>query len=136
MAVDLPPLAQSESLGRGVFSSRRATKAAAGKPIQHDVFLAGESISVDRLDHTTREIMTQIAEQTAQGRSKPFYGWAVVTVEAASRNRRSVRPDGVANNPYHTEIDLNLKRGDDLKDQQKQHAQELALSAVWRERSL
>lgn len=136
-SVELPLLKPSDNLGRGVFSSRHVRRAVKGK-IVHRVFLEKservESLSVDRLDHAFDETMAEIGDQTAFLRERTFYGWAVVTVEDASRDGRTVRETPKLENPYHADIDLNLPDSTERRDIQKQHALALASYAHWRER--
>lgn len=135
----LPPLSADDPLGRGVFSSRHAKRWRTGRR-ERDSFLESEdkhSLSVDRLGLVTDALMTHIANAVAAGRGpgRAFYGWAVLTVRDASGNGRSVRasPDLPAN-PYHADIDLNIRAEVDRRDAQKQHADDLAARAQWKER--
>ena len=89
-------------------------------------------ISVDRLDHAPLADAVAIAEKNAAAREQKFYGWAVITKQDAAINGRwvkaSPKPD---NNPYHADIvlpDFAAKN----RDQQKNHALELAASSSWR----
>ena len=63
-SVELPPLEQSENLGRGVFSRKRARRAAEGNIVPHEFLetIKADSLSVDRLDHASDETMTAIAD--------------------------------------------------------------------------
>jgi hypothetical protein len=121
-----------------VFSSRQAKRWRTGRR-DRDSFLESEdkhSLSVDRLGLATDASMKDIADAVAAGRGpgRAFYGWAVLTVRA-SANGRSVRasPDLPAN-PYHADIDLNIRAEVDRRDAQKQHADDLAARAHWKER--
>ena len=80
--------------------------------------------------------MTGIADAIAAGRgsARMFYGWAVLKVVDASANGRTVRASPLANNPYHTDIDLNIRADLERRDAQKQHADDLAARAHWKER--
>ena len=131
----LPALRKTENIGRSVFSRRAARRARKGIII-HEVFLESlevDSISVDRMDHATRGDLAALSIQTGQNRTPPrdFHGWAVLTVDAAAANGRTVKatPDGF--NRYHADIFLNLRDDKERRDGQKQHANELATLAKW-----
>ena len=79
--------------------------------------------------------MTIIADQTAGMRGANFYGWAVVTVENASRDKRTVRATPMLQNPYHADIELNVSDSDERRDEQKKHSVALANHASWRQRT-
>ena len=135
MNIPLLDLQESETIGRRVFSHRNARRARNGR-IVPEVFLESleaESISVDRTDLAKTIVLAAIAQQAGQNRTpqKRFYGWGTIQVGAAASNGRSVRatPDG--NNPYHADIYLNLPCDQELRDMQKQHANELAALAKW-----
>ena len=80
--------------------------------------------------------MTCISDAIAarRGSGRLFYGWATLTVAHASANGRSVRASPLANNPYHADIELNIRPNLERRDAQKQHADDLAARAHWRER--
>lgn len=135
MTEQLPDLESSENIGRSVFSSKAARRARNGTIIP-DVFLENpeaESISVDRMDHTTRRVLAALSIQTGRNRTPPrdFHGWAVLTVGAAASNRRTVRATPNELNLYHADIFLNLREDDELREGQIQHANELAALASW-----
>ncbi len=103
----------------------------------YKVFLAPQEtdpLSVDRLDHASDTQMAGLGETDAEARSRSFHGWAVVTVEHASRRGRAVEPRPLIDNPYHAEIYLNLSGALDRADQAKEHAYDLALHALFRPR--
>jgi hypothetical protein len=136
-SVDLPSLQSAENLGRGVFSGRRARRAAKGT-IDHRAFLEtieAESLSVDRLDYASDETMIAIADQTAGLRGDDFHGWSVVTVEDASKDERTVKATPMLLNPYHADIELNVPDSAERRDEQKKHAVALANHASWRKRT-
>lgn len=135
---DLPPLGAMDPLGRSVFSSREAQRWRKGLG-KHDTFLGAPneiSLSVDRLDHASDEVMAEIGDRIARARGsdRSFYGWAVVTVGQASKMGRTVRATPLSNNPYHADIDLNIPLSGERRDMQKQHALDLSTVAQWRER--
>lgn len=135
---DLPPLADSDNLGRGVYSSREA-KRARKDLIMHTIFLeqeSAESLSVDRLDIVSDEEMVKIGDQNAQlrGADRRFYGWATVTVILASQDGRTVRATPRFENRYHADIDLNVPEGAERRERQEAHANALAANAEWRSR--
>jgi hypothetical protein len=131
-------LGADDPLGRGVFPSREAKRWQTGRR-ERDSFLGKEnepSLSVDRLGLAPDAVMTRIAEAIAAGRGpgRAFYGWAVLTVRNASANGRSVRASPLPANPCHADIDLNVGADVDRRDAQKQHADDLAARAQWKER--
>ena len=137
MNIPLPDLRESETLGRSVFSNRNAKRARNGRVVPH-VFLENveaDSISVDRLDHAEPSVLAALSTETGQSRTPPqdFYGWATVEVDQAASNGRSVRATPHEDNIYHADIFLNLPHGDDRRDIQKQHANELAALSKWLE---
>lgn len=132
---DLPDLRNDDTLGRRVFSERRARKAANSR-IVPDIFIqkGADSLSVDRLDHIPDAEMATIADNTSNQESD-LRGWATVTVEKASQSERSVSPTPLLDNPYHADIDLNLPGGEERrKHESRRHATELAAVARWRGR--
>ena len=152
MTKRLPALTEDENLGRSVYSGNQAKRARNSKITPH-VFIPGkgvDKISVDRLDHESREVMAGIAIERGQERPdgpKTFHGWAVLPVQKATSCARRVEASPVDANPYHADIRMNLQkpvRGDEVSDgqdkldpdkqsraRQTQHALELALSAEW-----
>ena len=96
--------------------------------------LQDNEISVDRMDHAQRDEMARIA--IARGRDRPdggkdFQGWAILAVEDAAANGRTVRESGTEFNPFHADIFLNLPHDEDRRDIQKRHSLELAARAFW-----
>ena len=136
-SVEIPPLEQVDNLGRSVFSRKRARRLARGNIDPHTFLetIEVDSLSVDRLDHASDETMTEIADQTAGLRLANFYGWAVVTVEDASRDERTVRATPMLHNPYHADIELNVPDSTERRDEQRKHAVALANHASWRKRT-
>ena len=135
MTEQLPDLGSSENIGRSVFSDKAAKRARKGTVI-HDVFLESleaDSISVDRMDHVTRRALAALSIQTGRNRTprRDFHGWAVLTVDAAASNGRTVRATPNEFNRYHADIFLNLRDDEERRDGQKQHANELATLAKW-----
>ena len=109
-----------------------------------------DAISVDRLDHASREVMAAIAIERDRLRPdgpKTLYGWATLPVRKATSDNRWVEESPLEGNPYHADIRINLQepvQGEedpDVQDhtdperkgraRQTQHALELALSAEW-----
>ena len=126
--------ALSEALGRGVFSSKYASRARRSG-IPKRVFLEREGvteISVDRLDLMSGEKAHEMARAAADKRSANFYGWAVLITEIACRSNRRVKASPTAENPYHADIVLPASAGEDYEEQVR-HAQELADESRWRE---
>lgn len=135
----LPILDPGDLLGRGVFSNREAERWRKGKGVR-DTFLGAKheiSLSVDRLGLAPDNVMTRSADAIAarRGPGRAFYGWAVVTVRHASQAGRSVRASLMATNPCHADIDLNIRADLERRDAQKQHADDLAAGAEWKDRS-
>ena len=131
-----PHVDPQEALGRSVFSSRRSRRARSGQ-IDMDIFLEredAESISVDRMDHAPTRELTAWSRERGHNRNprQEFYGWAVLTAEHAGASARTVTATPLSPNPCHADIFLNVT-GDERRRQQKQHANELAAHATWRE---
>ncbi|MCY4600765.1 MAG: hypothetical protein OXF27_12705 [Acidobacteria bacterium] len=93
-----------------------------------------ESISVDRLQHAPINELAAWSHERGQNRTLPqaFQGWAVLTAEHAGRNGRTVVATPMPKNPCHADIFLNVT-GDERRQQQKQHANEMAAHATWME---
>lgn len=125
----------SESLGRGVFSRRSASRARRSSAIPKRVFLERKGvteISVDRLDLMSEVEAVEMARAVADNRDAKFYGWAVLVTERACRSSRRVRASPTAENPYHADIVLPDSVGEDYEEQVR-HAQELADDSRWQE---
>ena len=125
-------VAPDENLGRGVFSHNHARRAAR-KRVPFNVFLeaAGKvNLSVDRLDEGPLTELTAIATAVGARRHGTFCGWAVVRAFRASQNGRRALKTPLPQNPYHADIVL-PDRAADEREEQKQHAQELADAAHW-----
>ena len=134
----LPSLKDSENIGRSVFSSGAAKRARRRRIIIPEVFLesrGANSISVDRTDHAPPSVLAALSIQTGQNRtpSRSFYGWATLTVGDAASNGRTVEATPTDANIYHADIVLHLSDNNERRDQQKQHANELAALAQWRD---
>lgn len=121
----------SEELGRGVFSSGAARRSRRSVP--HNVFLerAGTTnVSVDRLSIASREYAVRAALQVASQRKRSFYGWAVVIAVEAAQSKRCVQASPLPQNSLHADIVLPDSTRED-RDEQIQHARELADLAHW-----
>ena len=125
-----------EALGRGVFSQREAKRAQRQGKARLNAFLekAGVAdVSVDRLDCAPLEKAVSLGEKAAQNRAGPFCGWAVVSAESAEDNGRRVAATPQPENPIHADIVLpDLAAAD--REEQKEHAQQLADLSAWRAR--
>ena len=64
---------------------------------------------------------------------KEFRGWAILNVNDASANGRTVVPSPLEENPYHADICLNLPDDDERRERQKEHSVDLAARASWEE---
>ena len=121
-----------ESVGRGVFDTKKAKHARAGK-IQPRIFRERNGIgelSVDRLSYGNH---TQIGALHDRERSpQRLFGWAQLSTEDARKNGRSVvaRPI-IPNNPYHAEIVLPQVDPSEMTEEQDQHALNLAMLSTW-----
>ena len=131
----LDSIAPDEDLGRGVFSSKQARRARRSG-VRLNVFLERPGhlrISVDRLTIAPVGAADATAESVAAARGARFYGWAVITADAASAGGRRVLATPLPKNPYHADIMLPELTADDLEAQRK-HAQQLADASRWRGR--
>ncbi len=130
------PLNEAENLGRSVCSSKSAKKANRAKPIP-EVFLVrldDDRISVDRMDHAERREMANLATIRGQGRgngSKDLRGWALLSVNHAAANGRTVVASPLPDNPYHADICLNLPESGERRERQKEYSVDLAARAYW-----
>ena len=102
-----------------------------------DIFLEredAESLSVDRMDHAPARELTESSRNRGRRRNPPqaFHGWAVLTARHAGQSGRTVVATPLPENRCHADIRLNVT-GDERRRQQKQHANELAAHATWRE---
>lgn len=82
----------SEELGREIFSSNQA-KRAARNTIPKNVFLEREGVaklSVDRLSVAPIEEVIINADKVAAKRNRTFYGWAALIALDACLNERKV----------------------------------------------
>ena len=122
----------SEELGRGVFSGKTARKS--GRSVPYTVFLerrGNVNISVDRLSIAPRTEALDHAQDVAAQRARTFYGWAAVTATRAASSGRRVLATPQEDNPFHADIKL-PDSAQDERDDQIQHAQELADASRWR----
>lgn len=133
---DIPAdIAQSETLGRGIFSSSNARKAKGGT-VPRRIFLErwGErTISVDRLDFVEPEGAAALGDSVAAQRNATFHGWAVIAAQDAEGSGRRVVVSPLHLNPYHADITLPDSAVEE-QDEQLRHAQELADASSWRSR--
>ena len=128
-----------EQLGRSVSSSRAARRASRPNfQVPLNIFLPPRdesNISVDRLSVAPLEVAVAIADKRDAERDRRFYGWAVITAEAAAVNGRDVTASPIPDvNLYHADIILPPGAAHD-RDEQKRHAQELADASFWNDRS-
>ena len=92
-------------------------------------------ISVDRLSVAPPDQATLIADSRDNVRGRTFHGWATVTAEKSAGNGRRVVASPIpCQNPYHADIVLSADTANN-REKQKLHAQELADSPYWRDRS-
>ena len=103
-------VASEEDLGRRVSSSRTAERARRSR-VPFSLFLPPQigdtDISVDRLSIVPLDKPAAIADQYDESRGRTFYGWAVVTAEAAADDGRHVAATPIHDeNPYHADIVL------------------------------
>ena len=125
-------VAQMRIWARGVFSNNH-TRRAARKRVPLNVFLESPGkveLSVDCLDAGPLAELTEIAAEVGARRQRSFYGWAVVRALQAARNGRRAIRTPLPQNPFHADIVL-PDRAADEREEQKQHAQELADAAHW-----
>lgn len=125
-------IAPEEELGRSVYSSRDAKRAARTRAGLNS-FLEKEGepkISTDRLSVAPFDEAIAIAETRGVARNRTFYGWAVVIAEQACCNGRRVVASPQPDNPYHGDIILPKKAVED-REIQKSHAQALADVSSW-----
>lgn len=129
----------NEELGRGVSSSRIARRALRPNfQVPLNVFLPPRDeshISVDRLSVAPYDEAVAIADRRDGARGRAFYGWAVTTGFAVTDNGRRIVASPMPDvNPYHADIVLPENAVHD-REEQKRHAQELADTSFWNDRS-
>lgn len=128
------PIAESEQVGRGVFSGRHARAAERGRvPLRVFQERRGHrAISVDRLTQATLAEAVANADAIAAARQngRRFYGWAALSVGDVLGIGCAVAATPYAGNPYHADILLPESVIDDWAEQQ-QYALELAVRARW-----
>jgi hypothetical protein len=124
-------VAAQETLGRGIFDSRKAAQAGRGKipPRAFRERIGIRELSVDRLAFGHHGEIAQIHDTERSGQQ--FYGWAKITVNDASGSGRKVIASPTGLNPYHAEIILPEMVDVDADEEQNQHALSLAMRAVW-----
>src|SRR5262249_7391961 len=124
-------LSDSEDLGRAVFDGTKAAAAVRGKIVPR-IFqerLGVQELSVDRLSIVNHSYASSIQSKL---RSRTCLGWAVVSVEKATSNRRLVKIDPIPPDQlHHANIVLPNVSTEEQFDEQKQHALELAMLARW-----
>ena len=127
-------IASDEQLGRSVASSKSAKRAARSvfRPSDFMPQKGEVEVSIDRLSIAPPGEAVAIAELREGKRNPPrtFYGWAVLTFEAATGKGRHVVPSPTADNPYHGDIVLPEAARDNVKILEE-HAQQLADLSVW-----
>ena len=85
------------------------------------------------MNHAPLPVLADLSKERGRGRGKDFYGWATLTVRDAVSNGRTVEATPTDVNIYHVDIILHLPDDNERRDQQKQHANELAALAQWRD---
>lgn len=125
-------VSDSERLGRGIFDSRKAKKAASGTVVP-GIFRERDGvreISVDRLSFGNHQALADLhsSERSGQG----FHGWAeLLKSEAATEGRTVVASPIIPANMFHAEIVLPGDLKGDFDDDQNAHALALAMKATW-----
>jgi hypothetical protein len=127
-------IADDESVGRGVFDTKKARQARSGK-IAPRVFRERDGvlqISVDRLSLADRTRLAALHD--IQRAPQILQGWAQISVENAVQMERHVIASPLPTNPWHAEIVLPTTDPNEAAEHQDQHALNLAMLAVWAER--
>lgn len=125
----------TEELVRCMFYERDARRAQRGN-VPLSIFLEkiGEpKLSTDRKCWASLETLAGLCHCRERNREGgQFQGWALIFASDASQNGRHVESSRTECNPYHADIVL---PDNDVGNKvlQKQHAVELAESAVWLE---
>ena len=121
-------MAEGEELGRGISSSKNASRARRSN-VPYTEFLPRKGdakISVDRLSLTSLNDLTVIADAREKRPDRQFYGWAAVRVEDAGIDGRRVASSPTDENPYHADIILPSDSAVVVKAIQEEHARKLA----------
>ena len=91
---------------------------------------------MDRMDHAPLRAMAELAMARAAARVPPkgLEGWAMLSVQHAASDGRTVEATPQPDNACHADILLNIAdRMSDIerRRQQKLHAKQVALHAAW-----
>lgn len=124
-----------EDLGRRIYSGTAARRAQEGRGFRHTHFMVQRgdtSVSVDRLITAALDVVAALARDASAVRDGPFYGWASVKYQEASRNGRRAVASPQDGNQYHGDIVLPDSAAGN-REEQKRHAQELADASTWRQ---
>ena len=123
----------NEPIGRAVFDSKHANHARknAVPPKVFQEKLGVLELSVDRLSHVSLQTAADV--QTSL-RGRDCRGWAVIVASVACDNGRTINSDPIAPHQlHHAFIRLPECPEEELFNEQKKHAVELAMKARWQE---
>jgi hypothetical protein len=130
--IELPPLINTEEVGRAVWDSKKAKKAASGV-IVPKIFREKDGtreLSVDRVSHGG--LLELAGLHDGERSDQSFHGWASLSVERASAMNRKVEADPIRpQNPYHAFIILPDAENEEFVEAQTQHALNLAMASRW-----
>ena len=93
----------------------------------------GQAPPADRPDLVSDEVIAQISDRRAKALGRIFYGWAVLSVEDAGLDGRTVHLAPQENNPWHVNIKLPIEAQKNNAIR-KRHADLLAAHVQWRPR--
>lgn len=128
----LPPLDAREKIGRRIYNDRDFRRLQKGQPVPR-LFKEKDGVSelsVDRLSHDSIRAVAEVASKGSASRGGIFWGWAALSVSEAQNSGRIVLETPFLDNPYHADIVIPLRGGDDDRDIQFAHANQLAANAV------
>ena len=130
---DLPKVIDTtESLGRGIFDSKKARQAQSGK-VPPRVFRERTGVRELSMDRVSFGHLGEIAEaHDAERTTQQFHGWAELSARDATKHGRTVIAKPVLpTNPYHAEIVLPDVAVAEAGEEQDQHALSLAMASRW-----
>ena len=71
--------------------------------------------------------MEKLGIKYAKANQRPFFGWYVIKVGAARGEGRTIHPDPIPGNPYHSYIRLGDGSANMEKRERDRHANELSV---------
>lgn len=127
-------IGSEEVLGRAIFDSKKAKKAAKGV-IEPKIFRGKDGdhiLSVDRMSLADRNHLKGIHD--VERTNQTFHGWANVSNVHATSLKRTTLGVPTDENKWHAEIYLPVIGAEISAEDQDAHSLNLALGATWEEK--